>query len=174
MELTEINKRLAADYGHKGDINYPRFRIVFSDDALEQRRFKEDFYYEGKYLSSGDRVEWTKKYPFITGKHVFEVHSPTDEEEIVDKGGNYEPLYVFEDDQKNPLPLDWDMIQYLCRALNERPELKNARMLQAEEDERMAKAVQLEYEILDNNSPYLATMLNNKEAVFLDSKKVMK
>lgn len=175
MTIEAINKKLIDNYGYSNKgIEYPRFRVVFSDTQFEKRVFKTDFYFEGLQVSSGTKIEEVPKYPFVKGKHVFEIHCPTDNEEIADKGGNYEPLWTFEDAEQRPLPVEWDMVEYLCQALNAPVIRKTQKDIDDEENKHIEKAAAEEYAMIDNNSPYLATMLNNKEAVFLDSTKVMK
>lgn len=175
MTLQKINEKLKDTYGYSNkDNNFPRFRVVFSDDCLEQRVFKEKFYFEGKEVSEGTKVETVPKYPFTHGRHVFEVHYPTDNEEIVDKGGNYEPLYIFEAADGQPLPVEWDMIEYLCKALNTEPVKKSKKDLEAEHEKELDAMAKREFDMLDNKLPYLPSMLQSREAVFLDSKKVMK
>ena len=170
MTLDEFNVFLLDHYGRSND--FPRFRIVFSDTQLEKRIFYDDAYLYGIYLgTTNKRIEEVRKYPFIRSRYVFEKHYPTDAEELVDKEGNYEPIYVFEDDQGNPLPLDLDIIQFIAKALLERVEKKTPGQLEEEKKKEMDRQVALEYEMLDNKSPYIATMINNGEAVFIDSKK---
>lgn len=170
MNLDEINKFLLSNYGRSND--FPRFRIVFSDSQLEKRILYDDAYLLGIYLgTTNKRVEELPKYPFIRGRYVFEKHYPTDNSEIVDQKGNYEPVYVFEDVKGSPLPLDLDMIQFLAKSLMERLVKKTPGQLEEERQKEIDAQVTAEYEMLDNKSPYIATMINNGEAVFIDSKK---
>ena len=172
MTLEEANRFLDSTYGRKDPL-YPRFRIVFSDDTQEKQTIYDTYYTDdGQPISEGNRrVETCPKYPWIKGKYIFELHCPTEHADIIDKAGNYEPSYIFEDKDGNPLPLDIDMIQMWAKGLSEHVVPKTPGQLQSEYDEKMRKAKELEFEMFDDAVPYIPSLMKMGEAVFVDSAK---
>jgi hypothetical protein len=83
----------------------------------------------------------------------------------------YEPLYKFEDKNGNPLPLDWEAIEFFMHCL-----LYGKPMTKSDWDDQEKKEfdreVALTYDYLDNQSPYLASKIRDGEAAFIDSTKV--
>lgn len=177
MTLEQVNDFLDKNYGRKDPL-YPRFRVVFSDNTFEKQKMIREYSTiingEPKVISTEDAgVQLVPKYSWIKGCYIFEVHTPTDDPAIVDQGGNYEPLKVFwDDDTKEPLPLDLDMCQLIAKALTTQVERKSPGQLKSEYQEKMDKATALEFDMFDDHIPYLIAQKRSGSGVFLDSTKV--
>lgn len=166
MTLEKINQYLDTHYG-RIDPNYPRFRVVYSEDIKETRVITEETFSGLSVI----RHEVMPKYPFLKNMHIFEIHKPFVHEEVVDQAGNYEPLYVFRDEKGRPLPLELEPCIFLARALCERAVPLTAGQLQSDYDEKMRKAAELEFEIMDDNLPDLVDSIHSGSGVFIDSTK---
>lgn len=170
MELAAANKLLDSICGRK-DPNYPRFRIVFSDDILEKQLWEKEWAIGDKPISSQMVVLEVPKYRgIVSGCFILEVHMPTDEEAVIDKAGNYEPLYVFRDEHGNPLPLEEDVIITLANGFNVEAH-KSPSQLQTEYDDRMAREAAIELAMFDDHLTYFNAMRREGSAVFVDSTK---
>ena len=111
MELPDlvkgINKTLIDRYG-LNPFNDPNYQIVFSDDAREYRKGKFNDFYGKIFLKSENGVRYVKKYPYIKSKFIIEKWYPSikfrNSKDLVNTSrGAYEPLYVFEDKDRNYL-----------------------------------------------------------------------
>ena len=108
MELTEpiesINKQLKELFGIDTVTKQPMFRVVWSEDQLENRLT----YYtkEGFKLLTPIRLELPKYSQWIREKYVLErlVAVPDFQQEELGIKLSYEPLWVFEDKKGNYLP----------------------------------------------------------------------
>lgn len=170
-DLERFNKYLYEKGGTSPkNIAYPRFRLVFSDESYEPREFKHREYLYGVPVEGLVQAS-VAKYPLIKDRRVvFEIHFPTDNPELLDQNGNFEPLYIFENDN-GALPVDYEILDFLIHTYNQAVVKKSESDFDAAEERQMKQAENLEFDNLDNELPYLATMLNNKEAVFVDSSK---
>ena len=116
MERIEvINKRLADNYGLFDD-GRPNWRVVWSDDQIEKRlvhHTKDGF----ELLTPV--IQEVKKYNYISAKYILErLIAVPDNTELADIS-SYEPIWTFEDKDKNPLPPDWDVIYLVIERVRE-------------------------------------------------------
>lgn len=165
--LDVINKRLSDIYGE--DITgRPKYRIIKADDEFENRRGIYRDYVDEKctiLLREVEEVRLVHKYPAFLGYHILEkrVYVPREMWDIKDHNG-YECLWLFRDKQGNPQELYWRAIKFLVDS-----NVKNYKQTMSEfmEEVKKVEKTEMEYfmDYLDNESPYLATMLNNKEAI---------
>jgi len=176
-ELKVINDRLRDRFGTDihGRVNW---RVVWSETEFEKRL---GYYPIGntRILSEKAEVREVRKYSYIRDRHILERRIdmlPTAElPEASMVGYSYEPLYVFEDKRGNMLPVRWHPIEVFVRVALEGPKaFFTARTEQIERDKFEREDIEYFEALLEDNSPYLATMLHNKEAVFMDSQKRMK
>ena len=158
-DVTTYNKRLA-DYHGKSNDGRPTFRVVWSRDELEKRIFEEE---NGKLFGTNE----IKKYWYLPPCWVFERLVFHEDPNIAqDQKGLYEPVHAFyEQETGRPLPLSWKVIEYLTSILlGPTPPKKNAKQIKDEEKEDLTKQQKEAYEILDNDMPYMGSMLGMREA----------
>lgn len=103
----------------------PLFRLAWSTDQWELRRGTFCLYNGETLVREVKSTERVKKYPYFIDRWVFEqwyppelVMSPNLPESI---NGSYEPLYVFEGIDGNPLALRLDVIQFLVGRVQNKP-----------------------------------------------------
>lgn len=120
MELPEevktINQRLIDHYG-LFENGQPRYRVVWSDDEIEKRL--TNFTAEGFELPYSIVREVPKYRQYIQHKFVLEglVGVPEYQQEEALNKISYEPLWVFQDANNNPLPPKWQVIELVMRTL---------------------------------------------------------
>ena len=115
--ISAINKRLLDHYGRFED-GRANWRVVWSDDQLEKRWVTST---DEGFLLNSPMIAEVPKYSYIQHRYILEHLMPVGnfiESDLVDKT-SYEPLYTFEDNQGNPLPVIWDAIFLLVRQVNE-------------------------------------------------------
>jgi hypothetical protein len=156
VELERINRALINRWGGR-----PLFRVVFSETEFEVR-------------DNGSDTELSRKYPFnrhcyILEKDVIEQGKPAE----LKTWNGYEIIWPFQHPKTNE-PVDPN--ERVCMFLTEALMTGVKRTLQDHYDadkKQFDREVQEAYDILENESPYMATMLQNKEAIVVpDMKKV--
>lgn len=161
--VNRINRSIAKQYGHDW-LRRPIFRIVWSDKQIEVRLGAHEIFYGSIYLRTDYGVHTVPKYTWIKERWILERLFPNNAAVTgIEADHTYEPLYVFQDKNGNYLPPILRAANLVCwSALN--PTVKH-RDFNTEMLEQIAKdAVQIE-EYLESESPYIATMLHNREAV---------
>lgn len=161
MERIEvINKRLLEHYG-KFETNDANFRIVFSDDQIEKQLC--DMTKEGFYLLTPE-VQEVKKYPWIHHKYVLERIVPVPDFQIplLGRKVSYEPIWVFEDEDKNPLPPVWEAVYWLVNTLLDRMTYKSPA-------EKLPESEQNTFEALEEKAKGLEQVLYGNETQIGDS-----
>lgn len=108
MELTErieeINRQLIDLFGVDTVTGQPMYRVVFSEDEYEMR--KTDRTKDGFILLTPTFIRAPKYKQWIHEKYILEslVGVPEMHQDEILTKTSYEPLWVFEDDNRNPLP----------------------------------------------------------------------
>jgi len=154
ITLERINQALKNKWGGR-----PLFRVVFADDEFEIRerlgevgRFPKYAYFKGCYILEKDVIE--------------QGHPPE-----VKTWNGYEIVWPFQKpDTDEPI----DPNEEVCLFLTESMMNGVKRTLQDHYDadkKTFDKEVERVYEILENESPYIATMLQNKEAIVVPDMK---
>lgn len=128
----------------------PIYRIVWSDDQLELRKGLYSEFYGHIFIRQYKAVKWIKKYwnykeprwvfeklVFINGNQALKDM----QDELVHSGnGTYEPIYSFIDSKDNPLPVVWEVVEFMLWKLHNptgvNPSLAKA-ALEAEEAEEV-------------------------------------
>lgn len=167
MESIEVlNERLINVYGRYLD-ERPLFRLIYSENVTEIRDITHTK--EGLPYLHPEPGE-VKKYSWLNNKYILEGLRETGVlrngkvEGIID----YEPMWVFEDKDGNPLPPDWLVIQALmesarCAQEGRSPNFKN---IEDENDpEVMAKRLEKIQEQLFPNETEIGDALAYKEAI---------
>lgn len=118
METLEVlNQRLIEYFGIDTSTGDPIFRIVWSDDQTEKRLVPT--------LDTGiqllhPEVREVKKYPYIQHLYVLERLVIVPEENIQELVGlkmSYEPIWVYCDQYRNPLPPIWNATKFAIDCL---------------------------------------------------------
>ena len=114
-DIAWINKQLVKQYGTTAD-KRPIFRVILSDNQTEKRR--SNYTGNGIFLGRWNTVvRETLKYPYLKGKYVLEMYLPVHgNPELVTKT-TYEPLYVFQDKDGNPLPPLFKVAKYVIDSI---------------------------------------------------------
>jgi len=140
-----------------------RFRLVWAEDEFETRhRVLTLVDGSGNYTGQREETGRFPKYSYLKGCFILEKFFLFDGKappEVKDWNG-WEVIWAFEPGQNPNLAV--------CMFIAETLETGIKKSLNAHFDEhtrQFDKEVEEAYEILDNESPYLATMLQNKEAI---------
>jgi hypothetical protein len=156
LQLERINQALKNKWGGR-----PLFRVVFSDDQFEVRERLGEVGLFPKYSLF--------QHCYILEKDVIEQGHPPE----VKTWNGYEIIWPFQKpDTNEPIDPNIDVCLFLTEALMNG--VKRTLQDHYDEDKKeFDKEVQEAYDILENESPYMATMLQNKEAIVVpDMKKV--
>jgi hypothetical protein len=108
--ISVINKRLEQLYGKSID-GRPNFRIVFSDTQYEKRYGTFEVYVGPLFLREETCLKEVPKYSYISGKHVLEELRFGDFPDQPFVTSSYEPLWTFEDKDRNALAPIWDAVE---------------------------------------------------------------
>jgi hypothetical protein len=119
MESIEsLNQRLIDYYGIAVDSGSPIWRLVWSEDQYEKRSTK--YSKEGFELPFEEVRELPKYKQWIHNKWVLEqlvIVPPQSVKELTIKQ-SYEPLYVFQTEKGEPLPVKWEVIEFIIGSIN--------------------------------------------------------
>lgn len=145
--IEAINRKLFEQYRVLD--GRPIYRIVWSADELEVRKGLFSEFYGHIFIRSYTAVKPIKKYwnyekprwvfeklVFIAGNQALKEM----ETELVEcRNGTYEPIYSFIDSKDNPLPVVWEMVDFIVYSLQNpgkpNPGLTEAAMLAEEAEE---------------------------------------
>lgn len=171
--LFNINKRLVERFG-SDLLQNPNYRVTWSNDQFEHRYGNFPIGNTG-IINAKKEVKLVPKYHF-KNRHVLEkrVELPytTELPDASMQGFSYEPIFVFQDKNGNPLPVIWRPIEIMVWCAIRGPEnVFTSRTEVAEEEKITAKDIAYFEEVLEDQSSYLATMFHNHEAVQFDSNK---
>ena len=167
-EINRINKTLKS-YGLNPQ-GQAIFRVVWSDEQFENRRGMFEEFYKGIYLKTVVSTERKKKYSYIKSRWIFEKWIPPERiytSELPDTvNGSYECIYVFQDKEGNPLPLDLEICQFIAYTLSKnRDTFKEKNLIEEELQRKEQKLDQKDEDILEDASPLMATQLHTGEAI---------
>jgi len=100
----------------------PLYRLVWSDSQIERRWGTfNDFTPSGIFVRTFTGFRDVKKYPWIHERWLVERWCEPDlmiANEIDISRGTYEPVFVYEDKNGNPLPLALFTVQFIIAAAN--------------------------------------------------------
>lgn len=168
-EAAKINKFLKGFGINQIDTKQPMFRLVWAPDQRELRRGEFNVYAGEIFIRTEVGVREMPKYPYIGERYVLEQWYPPvlsySEELPNSKYGSYEPLYVFEDKNRNKLPLNIKVVEMIMYAkFNDRqsPDQRKSR-LATEEDEKDQKETKYFEEVIDTSD--ITSLLHFKEAI---------
>lgn len=162
MESIEaLNKRLAEYYGYRE--NKQRFRLVWANDEREKRWGVFEDFVGDIFIRQVSEVREVPKYPFAKNRYVLEVLASQVSSEVMNHNG-YEPVFVFDN---NGIYLDpvWTAIEFIIHAIQQPVEKDTPAELERQEERRFNKEVEDFKIMLENQSPTLAGMLKDGEAI---------
>ena len=140
----------------------PLFRLVWSDDQYELRKGTFGRFVQGIKVSEESRVESAPKYSWIKDRWILEQWFPPNvayTEELPDSvNGSYEPIYVFESNDGEALPLNKLVIEFVVsRALKPKTSgmLKKS-ISDANLEEREKRAAKEDWEVLNDEGPLVS------------------
>lgn len=173
QEVDYVNKQLQSLYGCELD-GRPKFRVVWSEGLTEVRvGTHRVFSPSGVWLRDEYGARECRKYNYIKDMFILErllyYRNP---EVLRTEMGSYEPVWVF----RGPKGEALDPILPACKVIIDslfRVEKTTVKDVLREDQAAKKSEFQYNLDVIQNNSPYLATMLHNKEAVFHDSTKEM-
>jgi hypothetical protein len=147
VPLEHINNQLKFTFGQDISSSRPMFRIVFSDDEREHRHGTwEDYDRNGTKIREVTETREVPKYPWIKGFYVLEHLVAVPEinmQELAGKKVSYEPIWVFRDDNKMPLPPRYDVCCVVIESMREG--MKRARGAKYKQDNSVeAKEVRIQ------------------------------
>lgn len=115
-DLKVINQRLADTYGYF-ESSHPMWKLVFADDEVEKRIMTHDKH--GHELLIPEVKEVKKYKQWISGKFVLERIIPVYGQTDLVTSLSYEPVFVFQDADRNFLPYRWDVIEIVIYGIYE-------------------------------------------------------
>ena len=165
--VKRLNKKLTETYGKHND-GRPYFRLSWSNDQREMRygTFRE--FIGPIFLREETGVRERKKYPWIKDRWVLEkLTFPKSRywgpELIGLWEGSYEPVWVFNRNNEYQIPV-WVALERLVKAALYGPEVGKEK--DTDENRKVFQdEVNLNYDILDNETPDMAHALKHGAAV---------
>jgi hypothetical protein len=142
------------------------YRLVWSDKVLENRKGTfNDFTESGLFIRTVVETRLLPKYNYIRERWILEKWAPgslTRNEETPDaSGGDYIPVYVFEDSEGNYLPPTRKVLEFILAFLNGRVKkdsIPDEKYLEEKETQQI-------YESLDDHPSYFKTSGETRNAV---------
>lgn len=144
MTVNEINDWLARDY--KTLEGKPKYRLVWSEDAFEQRHGLFRDYYDKILIREVIETREVRKYNYIHERWIFEAWVPPgvlSNKEIPSSMfvGTYEPIYVFEDSQRNYLPPVEKAVRFIIATFEGRVKKDDPKGDEYFEDKQMQREI---------------------------------
>lgn len=169
-ELKQINIRLENIFGKELD-GRPRLRLVWSNTQFEHRVGVFNIHTQsGIFLHTEQGAREMPKYGYAKDRWILEFAYNQARPDLL-KSESYEPLWIFQDRDGNALVPIWRAVEMIAYAWQNPNPIKSLWEKEQDEVKKKKKEEDYYFDIIQNNSPYLATMMHNREAVFLDSTK---
>ena len=166
--IDTINNRLKDRMGMFND-GRPKFRLVNANTQTETRFGEWNDFYGHIFLRSWKGVREVPKYPQFKDKWILEQLVPNPHHDVYGVLMTYEPFYVFQDKDGNPLAPEWNVIQFILHALLNGVQQEDWADWFDQENQRAAGDVKYFEAVLDNEGR--TPLFAEENAVFLDSTK---
>jgi hypothetical protein len=164
VEVSIINKRLVDVFGKELN-GRPRFRVAFSDDEKEKRVGTFDEFHGKIFLRQFFGVREVPKYSYIKMRWVLEKSAWNPEKEIMNHNG-FEPVYVFQDKDKNYLMPIYKVCEVIIHGLF-RKTPKTVMEDQTEKED--ARRMQLDMDRLEDKCTDFSMLKQLRELVTVPS-----
>ena len=170
IQAKELNSILDRTYGQNG-CGEQLFRVVFSDNLTEKRFgiFRE--FYGPLFVREIRGLKEVPKYPHIRGRWILEKWFPPElvyTDEIPSTShGSYEPLFVLQDDNYEPLQLCEEFVHAIIWHHNH-PKLMGDRKSDLAEQERLELDQEVESnkeEIAEEGRTWIGHRLHSGEGI---------
>jgi|SRR5215471_6369923 len=150
--------------------NRQLYKLVWSDDQYEWRTGVFNDYYGSVFLREYSGTRLVPKYPYLAHRWILEKYFPPeialDPALPLSHEGCYEPLFVFQDKEQEPLPVVLKVVEMIVKFdLNQS---RKSNSLRASEDRAAFELTETqEFErILDSiDSTAISSLLHTKEAI---------
>ena len=171
--VEELNTRLAERYG-KNLLGQPHFRLVWSEDVHEIRVGTFNEFYGHVFLRTIKGAKKCRKYNYINNRWILEVWKKFPPSSEMPEPDNYEPLYVFEDKNGQPLPVIWKVLEIVCWNFmhpNMSPGEVKAHMEAMEENVKKDEVAYFE-QMFSNSMSAMMSRFHFGEAVIMPGKEI--
>ena len=167
QEVNTINSKLIQQFGKTLD-NKAKFRIIWSDEQFEYRTGTFNEFYKTLFLRTTKGVKQVPKYNYIKSRWILELYnSPIGDPNIMDYNG-YEPLYVFENAHGNPLPPRLTVCQIIIQHfLTPMIAAEKKSIWESIDKKELQKDIDYFKDVIEEESPYISTMLHVGEAIIV-------
>jgi hypothetical protein len=160
------NRFLAEKFGT--DIfGHAFFRVVWSEDMTEIRFGKFNEFVGDRFIRTVTGNHRVRKYNYIHSRWILEKYFPPEVafNEMIPESreGSYEPIFVFEDKDANPLPITLRVLDLLCSASSGKLRKADATEMRAFHEKLEQKEIQDFIDSIDT-SP-LQSLLHSREAI---------
>ena len=145
MSEKEILNKWLETYGKIE--NNPLFRLVWSNSIMEHRRgWFRDFTDGGLFIREVFETRLARKYNYLHEKWILEAYSRNANSSEVPgtEGGDYVPVYVFQDKRGNSLPVTRKVLEFIvgcCLGRVERDKVPSAEYLEEVEIKSMEESM---------------------------------
>ncbi len=169
MDYKDINQYLKKDFGSSLD-GRPNFRLVFSPLEIEKRYgVFRDFDANGGLIREVSETREVKKYWYLEPCYVLErlFFLPIINDEIPGSSqGIYEPFYAFPNVADEPVQPSYGAIKWFLNTLLGQPvQRKTQRQVDLEDDEEFMKEIAELVDFMNQETPYISTMLHDGSAI---------
>jgi len=111
QDIEFINEQLVSRFGRTATSG-PRYRIIWTENELEYRKIT---HYNRMELIRPE-IHLVRKYSYIKDRFILEKFlTGLDNTELVEKGGTYEPIWVFEDKKLGFIMPTWKAVEFLAK-----------------------------------------------------------
>lgn len=163
-EVELINKNLKKLHG-TDFTDRPIFRVVWAPSQTEKRVGEFNEFYGSIFVRTSFGMHERKKYPWVGERWVLEKLVTARVDWLPESAnGHYEPIWVFEDSEKNYLAPKWFAIEFLLNQLMNKTILTPGDMRRDDEDKFQKEIEYFEDVISEHTSP-LMSALHAREAV---------
>ena len=167
-EHKSLNNWLRESYG-RTVTGKTKFRIVWSEDITEHRKGQFNEFYGKIFLRTIIGIRELPKYNYIHNRYILEGWKDEDlsfNGEVPEaKGGDYIPIYVFEDRNGNPLPITYKVLTFIIASIQGRVRKDN----EISEEETKEKEIQAQVDSFDDHPGWLKTSGPARNSVAYDS-----
>jgi hypothetical protein len=152
-EVKSINKLIREHFGIDGNTGMPRYRISWSDSEREDRYGTFEIWYGSIFLRTEEGVRNVPKYPYIKQRWILEkLFYLTGKNPEIQGKFTFEPLFTFESNAGDPLPVIWDVCKRIIDVSLQGPEQKFRNFTAEEEAAQEQEAKHFEEMIGEDQS----------------------